>query len=177
MNKMTVTILVVIVVLAILLGTVVARAVTDKPSIAPQLAGSTIPWAQHEFVVCDSARQLVVGHAVPDGETWTLTSIHAKNNTGSTTEINVAVYFYKIDQWVCLKSAADTGQYQGVAWAGEVELGVRDQLGWWFRGATEGDTLQVDATFTRQAAFEVVGRQAVGWQVLDTPDNETIYLK
>lgn len=132
------------------------------------LNGYPVSWAQHEFLVCDSSGQLVFGHAVPLNETWTLTSMHAKNNTGATHEINVAIYSAAIDEWVCLEGKVNTGAHEGVAWSGAIEMSPYDQLGWWFRGATEGDVLQVDATFTRKGEGIVRG--------LELPINKVPYV-
>jgi len=110
---------------------------------------SGVAWATHQFVACEGPRHLIFDHSVPPGENWILTAIHAKNNSGPTAEINVAVYAEDIREWICLASKADAQKYDGVAWAGALHMGEKWQLGAWFRGAVEGDVLQFDATFTR----------------------------
>ena len=109
--------------------------------------------AWHLFKLCDSDRELIFGPQVPEGEWWVLTSIHAKNNTGPTPEINVAVYGADIDEWMCLASKANAVQYGGVFWSGNILMGPGWQLGTWFRGAKEGDTLQSDATYHKLAVL------------------------
>jgi hypothetical protein len=115
--------------------------------------------AWHLFKPCESGRELVFGPQVPEGEMWVLTSIHAKNNgstelaevSGPTPEINVAVYSADVDEWMCLASKANAVMYDGVFWSGNVLMGPGWQLGTWFRGAKEGDTLQSDATYHKLA--------------------------
>ena len=102
------------------------------------------PLAWHLFKVCEGGRELIQGPVVPDGEVWELTSMHAKNNSGLTREINVAVY--DGHEWICLGSRADARQYDGAAWSGSVIMGPGWRLGCWFRDAAAGVTLQCDAT-------------------------------
>lgn len=94
-----------------------------KKTVVPQVH----PLAWHLFKACESGRELIQGPVVPDGEIWVLTSMHAKNNTGSTQEINVAVY--DGHEWMCLGSRARVWQYDGVAWSGSVDMGPGWQLG------------------------------------------------
>ncbi|MFQ5813493.1 MAG: hypothetical protein ACE5I2_09955 [Anaerolineae bacterium] len=111
----------------------------------------------HLFKPCESGRELVFGPQVPEDEMWVLTSMHAKNNQDIarkhlgrvTPEINVAVY--DGEEWLCLASVADAAQFEGAAWSGNILMGPGWQLGTWFRGAKEGDTLQSDATYHKLA--------------------------
>jgi len=126
-----------------------------------RLSEDGVPWGEHEFYMCDSPRQLLFGHAVPPGEKWVLTGIHAKNNSGPTSEINVAVYADDLDAWICLASKADAARYDGVAWSGALEMGEQWMPGAWFRGAAEGDVLQFDATWTRYGVVITSAGRAV----------------
>jgi len=108
-----------------------------------------VAWATHRFFACEGPRHLHLDHGVPPGENWDLTSIHAKNNSGWTEEINVAIFSEDIREWICLASKANVERYDGVAWSGSLRMGEKWQLGAWFRGAEVGDVLQFDATFTR----------------------------
>ena len=110
-------------------------------------AGEAGAW--HLFKSGEGDRELIFGPQVPEGEWWVLTSIHAKNNSGPTLEINVAVW--DGNEWMCLASKANVVQYDGVFWSGNVLMGPGWQLGTWFRGAKEGDTLQSDATYHKLA--------------------------
>jgi len=173
MNKRVMVLIIFVLPAMFLIMAIVAQASAGEQPTIRKLSSGTVPWAQHDLVICDSPNQLVFGHAVPDGETWTLTSIHAKNNSGHTVEINVAIYSASIDEWICLGGVAGAGWYQGVSWSGAIEMSARDQLGWWFRGANPGDILQVDATFTRHLATGAA-RQL---RMLSIPANETLYLR
>lgn len=110
------------------------------------------PGAWHLFKQCESTRELIHGPIVPEGEVWVLTSMHAKNNSGSTQEINVAVW--DGHEWMCLASRAEAWQYDGVGWSGSVVMGPGWQLGTWFRDTTVGDVLQSDATY--HVAYDLV---------------------
>lgn len=115
------------------------RTPREKATSAPAVH----PLSWHIFKECESSRELVFGPTVPQGEVWVLTAICAKNNSGSTREINVAVYNGR--DWLCLDSVADVWQCECAAWSGRVIMAPGWQLGCWFRGATIGDVLQCDA--------------------------------
>lgn len=105
--------------------------------------------AWHLFKPCESDWELIFGPQVPEGEMWVLTTMHAKNNSGPTPEINVAVW--DGDEWMCLASKASAMQYEGVSWSGDILMGPGWRLGTWFRGAEVGDILQSDATYHKLA--------------------------
>jgi len=105
--------------------------------------------AWHLLKLCESDRELIFGPQVSEGEWWVLTSIHAKNNTGPTPEINVAVH--DGEEWICLASVAGAAQFEGAAWSGNILMGPEWQLGTWFRGAEVEDILQSDATYHKLA--------------------------
>jgi len=109
--------------------------------------------AWHKLTACDSERKLIVGPVVPENELWVLTSIHAKNNSGPTPEINVAVY--DGHEWICLASLSDAWQYDGVDWSGSLVMAPGWGLGTWFRDAELGDVLQSDATY--HVSYELLG--------------------
>jgi len=174
----------VVAVIGVPLATVAAQSLAKPSTTQRELAGNTgdiiaVAWASNERLVCNDSRWLIFGHAVPEGEWWDLTSMHIKDNSGDAKEINVAFYSFAIGAWVCVASKADPEQYDGLSWAGNIRLGVHDQLGWWVRDCTPGDVIQVDATYTRYiyVSDELASPLVTEAQVLEKPDNKTPYLQ
>ena len=110
------------------------------------------------------SRHLIRGPIVPEGETWTLTSLAAKNNMDInrypayrvTAELSVCVYLLSRrsdheegppGEWVLLEGAAGVPQFEPVIWRGCLTLPPNAQLGAWFRGADEGDIVELDAIY------------------------------
>ena len=55
--------------------------------------------------------------------------------------------------WVMLQNSTNIFQYEAVKWEGYLELRAGTQLGAWFRGAKEGDVLELNAIWD----VEVIG--------------------
>jgi len=124
-----------------------------------------IPTVGHQhFENADGPRHLMFGPIVPEGEIWTLRLIAAKNNmipgeflvspNRYTAELSVCVFTPPRHSdhedpppgtWVLLESGTYMYQYETVKWEGYLELRPGTQLGAWFRGAQEGDALELNA--------------------------------
>ena len=116
---------------------------------------------QHQEV-CGGSRHLVQGPIVPENETWILRLLAAKNNMNQypadhiTPELSVCVYLPTRPSnheepppgtWVALNGDNDVPQFRPIKWEGYLALPMGAQLGAWFRGAEEGDTLELNAIF------------------------------
>ena len=118
---------------------------------------------QHQEI-CSSPRHLVQGPIVPENETWMLKLLSAKNNMNpnqypaerTTAELSVCVYLPTRPSdheepppgtWVALEGVAGAPQFRPIKWEGYLTLPTGAQLGAWFRGAEEGDVLELNAIF------------------------------
>ena len=110
------------------------------------------------------SRHLIQGPIVPEGETWTLTLLAGKNNMSPdryptdriTAELSVCVFLPLRPSsheepppgtWVLLEGDARVPQFKPVKWEGCLTLPPNAQLGAWFRGADEGDVVELDAIY------------------------------
>ncbi len=118
----------------------------------------------HHFAPAGGPRHLVIGPTVPEGEEWTLTLIAAKNNMESnsyptqrsTAELSVCVYLpprptdhedSPPGNWLQLNGDINVPQFLPVRWTGHLSLRPGSRLGAWFRGANEGDSLELNAIY------------------------------
>ena len=119
----------------------------------------------HQHVeTAEGPRHLVQGPIVPDGEIWHLRLIAAKNNMDinaypdnrTTAELSVCVWLpprpSEHEQpppgtWALLNGSISVPQFLPIKWEGYLTLRPGSQLGAWFRGAMEGDALELDAIY------------------------------
>jgi len=132
-----------------------------------------IPTVGHQhFETCKGVRHLMFGPIVPEGEIWTLLLLAAKNNgnpeyylTGESVADEASVCIcvpprpsnheeVPPSTWVLLEGKIDMRQYESVKWEGALELREGTQLGAWFRGAREGDSLEFNAVWDVEVLAE-----------------------
>jgi len=141
-----------------------------------------IPTVGHQhFEKADGPRHLMFGPIVPEGEIWTLRLMAAKNNGkipsvyGHIVAAEASVCIFTPPRpsdhedsppgtWVPLEGKISLWQYGAVKWEGALELRGGTQLGAWFRGAEEGDSLELNAIYD----VEVFGED-----ILEDPDLDT----
>ena len=112
----------------------------------------------------EGSRHLILGPIVPEGETWMLSLIAAKNNMDPneypsprvTAELSTCVYLpprpsdHEVPppgKWVLLAGDVDVPQFKPVSWEGGMILRSGSQLGAWFRGGDAGDIVELDAIY------------------------------
>jgi hypothetical protein len=111
----------------------------------------------------DGPRHLIFGPIVPKNEVWTLELLVAKNNmipdhyptNRVTAELSVCVYLPRPSTheetppgtWVLLGNDVGVPQFKSVKWEGFLVLPPSAQLGAWFRGAEEGDIVELNALY------------------------------
>ena len=113
---------------------------------------------------CEGSRHLILGPIVPEGEVWTLKLLAAKNNMDPnkypvhrvTPELSICVLLplrpsnHEVQppwEWVLLEGDADVPQFKPIKWEGYLDLPAGAQLGAWFRGAEEGDIVELNAIY------------------------------
>lgn len=101
---------------------------------------------------------------MPEGELWTLRLLAAKNNMSPdryptdriTAELSVCVFLLPRSSshemqppgtWALLEGDVRVPQFKPVKWEGYLELSAGSQLGAWFRGANEGDIVELNAIY------------------------------
>jgi len=113
----------------------------------------------------EGPRHLILGPIVPEDESWILNLMAAKNNMDpncypvrTTAEVSVCVKFPPYpsghdplppSDWVLLEGDIEVYQFEPVKWEGESVLPPGTQLGAWFRGAVEGDILELNIIYER----------------------------
>ena len=112
----------------------------------------------------EGSRHLILGPIVPEGETWMLSLIAAKNNMDPneypsprvTAELSTCVYLpprpsdHEVPppgKWVLLAGDVNVPQFRPVSWEGGMILRSGSQLGAWFRGGDAGDIVELDAIY------------------------------
>lgn len=113
-------------------------------------------------VPASGPRHLILGPIVPKGEEWLLLLLAAKNNMDpnyypmyrTTAEVSVCINLPTLGHkelppgdWVLLEGESEVYQFDPVKWEGELALPAGSQLGARFRGAEEGDMLELDVIY------------------------------